>query len=99
MDCDFESLVFNIQNSYYWRRGGHLKATKTEASARLLPMHSVLKQALLEWKSQNHYTRPEDFVFPSQRFKGRRRLDLAAVLKRQIKPAFAKLGCDTAISM
>ena len=92
MDCDFESMVFNIRNSYYWRRGGHLKVTKTEASARLLPMHPVLKQALLEWESQNHYTRPEDFVFPSHRFKGRKPLDLAAVLKRRIKPAFAKLG-------
>ena len=89
---DFETMVFNIRHSYYWPRGGHLKATKTEASARLLPMHPVLKQALLEWKSQNHYTRPEDFVFPSHRFKGQKPLDLAAVLKRQIKPAFAKQG-------
>jgi len=69
-----------------------LKATKTEASARLLPMHPVLKQALLEWRSQSHYSRPEDFVFPSHRFKGLKPLDLAAVLKRQIKPAFAKLA-------
>ncbi|HET9184357.1 MAG TPA: site-specific integrase [Candidatus Angelobacter sp.] len=92
MDCDFENLVFNVQHSYYWRRGGHLKATKTEASARLLPMHAALKQALLEWRSQGDYTRPEDFVFPSHRFKGRKPLDLAAVLKRQIKPAFAKVG-------
>lgn len=92
MDCDFENLVFNVQHSYYWRRGGHLKATKTEASARLLPMHSALRHALLEWRSQSHYIRPEDFVFPSHRFKGRKPLDLAAVLKRRIKPAFAKLG-------
>ena len=92
MDCDFEGMAFSVRHSYYWRRGGHLKATKTEASARLLPMHPVLKQALLEWKSQNHYTRPEDFVFPSHRFKGRKPLDLAAVLKRQIQPAFRKLG-------
>ena len=69
-----------------------MKATKTEASARLLPMHSALKQALLEWRSQSYYTRPEDFLFPSHRFKGRKPLDLAAVLKRQIKPAFAKVG-------
>jgi len=31
MDCDFVKEVFSIQHSYYWRRGGHLKATKTEA--------------------------------------------------------------------
>lgn len=92
LDCEFENSVFKIQHSYYWRRGGHLKATKTEASARLLPMHSSLKQALVEWRIQSHYKRPEDFVFASYRFKGQKPLDLAAVLKRKIKPAFAKLG-------
>ena len=92
MDCDFESFSFRIQNSFYWRRGGHLKSTKTEASARLLPMHQTLRSALLEWKSQSHYTRPEDFVFPSLRYAGRKPLDLAAILKRHIQPAFAKLG-------
>jgi integrase len=92
IDCDFESQVFNVRHSYYWRHGGHLKATKTEASARLLSMHPVLKQALLEWRSQTHYTRAEDFVFPSHRSKGLKPLDLVAVLKRKIKSAFAKLG-------
>jgi hypothetical protein len=28
----------NIRHSYYWRRGGHLKVTKTEGSAKPLPM-------------------------------------------------------------
>lgn len=90
MDCDFENKTFSVQHSYYWRRGGHLKATKTESSARLLPMHAALTHALLEWKSESHYTRPEDFVFPSHRFKGRKPLDLAAVLNRKIKPAFVE---------
>lgn len=92
LDCDFERKTFNVQHSYYWRRGGHLKATKTEASAKLLPMHTALKHALLDWKSQSHYTRPEDFLFPSHRCKGGKPLDLAAVLQRKIKPAFARLG-------
>ncbi|HEY6253138.1 MAG TPA: site-specific integrase [Candidatus Angelobacter sp.] len=91
-DCDFEKQTFNVQHSYYWRRGGHLKATKTEASAKLLPMHQALRDALLEWKSQSRRSQPEDFVFPSRLFQGRKALDLAAVLKRKIKPAFAKVG-------
>jgi integrase len=91
-DCDFENLSFNVQNSYYWRRGGHQKTTKTEASAKPLPMPPVLKTALQEWKAQSFYFRPDDFVFPSHRYKGKKPLDLAAVLKRHIKPVFAKLG-------
>lgn len=91
-DCDFQNDTFQIEHSYYWRRGGILKSTKTEASAKPLPMHPALKQALLEWKTQSHRIQPTDFVFPSRLYGGRKALDLAAVLKRKIRPAFDKLG-------
>lgn len=91
-DCNFDSMSFSVQHSYYWRRGGHLKATKTEASAKVLPMHSALKDALLEWRSQSDYKENGDFVFASCRHKGRKPLDLAAVLKRKIQPAFMAAG-------
>jgi integrase len=91
-DCNFDGMSFSVQHSYYWRRGGHLKATKTEASAKVLPMHLALKDALLEWKSQTEYKGPGDFVFPSLRRKGKKPLDLAAVLKKKIQPAFASVG-------
>jgi integrase len=91
-DCNFDSMSFSVQHSYYWRRGGHLKATKTEASAKVLPMHLTLKDALLEWKAQSGYNGPGDFVFPSLRQRGKKPLDLAAVLKKKIKPAFAEVG-------
>jgi hypothetical protein len=47
---------------------------------------------LLEWRSRSDYNGPGDFVFPSQRHKGKKPLDLAAVLKRKIQPAFAAAG-------
>jgi integrase len=49
-------------------------------------------------KGSSGVARPElvcnetDFVFPSLRNKGRKPLDLGAVLNRMIKPAFAKIG-------
>src|SRR5207253_2510592 len=92
LDCDFNNMNFSVQHSYYWRRGGHLKSTKTEASAKLLPMHASLKQALLEWRSQSLYNQPGDFVFPSERLKGSKPLDLASVLKKKIQSAFKKIG-------
>ena len=27
-DCDFDSMSFSVQHSYYWRRGGHLRRQK-----------------------------------------------------------------------
>ena len=65
LDCDFENMSFSVQHSYYWRRGGNLKSTKTEASAKPLPMHPSLKDALLECRSQSLYNQAEHFVFPS----------------------------------
>src|SRR5229473_286282 len=56
MLCDFRIEVFYILHSYCWRRGGHFKATRTEASAKPLPMHSALENALLEWKAGSLYT-------------------------------------------
>ena len=82
-DCDFETDTFQIQHSYYWRRGGILKSAKTEVSAKPLPMHPALKLALPQWRTQSHQTQSGDFVFPSRLYGGRKALDLAAVLKRK----------------
>jgi hypothetical protein len=49
------------KHSYYWRRGGYLKASKTEASPRPLPTHPALKNALLEWRGRSLYA---TFVMP-----------------------------------
>jgi len=92
LDCEFENMNFSVQHSYYWRRGGRLKSTKTEASAKLLPMHPSLKQALLEWRSQSLYNQPGDLVFPSERLKRSKPLDLASVLKKKIQPVFRRIG-------
>src|SRR5207302_3442901 len=73
-------------------RGGNLKSTKTEASAKPLPMHPSLKDALVEWRSQSLYNGDEDFVFASERLKGQKPLDLASVLKKKIQPAFKSVG-------
>jgi integrase len=83
LDCDFNNMNFSVQHSYHWRRGGHLKSTKTEASAKLLPMHPSLKQALLEWRSQSLYNQPGDFVFSSERLKGSKPLDLASGVEEE----------------
>ena len=65
----------------------HLKCTKTEASAKLLPTHP---SALLDWKSLSNQS--EHFIFPSERLKGHKPLDLASVLKKKVQPAFKKIG-------
>jgi Phage integrase family len=48
--------------------------------------------AFLEWRAQNLYNQPGDFVFPSERLRGKKPLDLASVLKKKIQPAFKRIG-------
>lgn len=55
-------------------------------------MHPALKQALLEWKAQSSGKEPSHYVFPSRLFRGQRAVDLGAVLKKKIRPAFEGLG-------
>ena len=38
------------------------------------------------------YARPGDYVFASERLKGRKPLELASVLKKKIQPAFERIG-------
>jgi integrase len=92
LSCDFDNMSISVQHSYYWRRGGNLKSTKTEASAKLLPMHPSLKHSLQEWRLQSLYNKSEDFVFASERLRGSKQLDLASVLKKKIQPAFRRIG-------
>jgi hypothetical protein len=30
LSCDFDNMSISVQHSYYWRRGGNLKSTKTK---------------------------------------------------------------------
>jgi integrase len=96
LDCDFKNMNFSVRHSYCWRRVGHLKSTKTEASAKLLPMHPSLKLALLEWRSLSLYNQPGDFVFPSERLKEKETLDLASLLCSPTRklPAYAGTGYE-----
>jgi hypothetical protein len=84
-------MNFSVQHSYYGRRGGHLKSTETEASAKLLPMHPH-EAGLARVEVTKLYNQPGDFVFSSERLKGSKPLDLASVLKKKIQPAFKKIG-------
>jgi integrase len=55
-------------------------------------MHAVLKDALLEWRKQTPYTQPTDYVFPSQRLRGRKPVDLKEVFINKVKPVIEQLG-------
>ena len=65
---------------------------KTESSQKPVPMHPTLADALTQWRKRYIYIRPEDWVFASKRYRGRRPYWGQAILRKYIRPAAQRVG-------
>jgi integrase len=64
----------------------------TEASQKPVPMHPTLADALMHWKKLCPYVKPEDWVFASKRYRGRRPYWGQAILRKYIRPVAQRVG-------
>jgi integrase len=90
-DCHFDNLIFSIERSFSWKQGME-KDTKTRASKSRMPMHPVLRDALLKWREETPYNQPGDYVFASVRGHGKKPIDLKEVFVKRVKPVIEYLG-------
>lgn len=88
-DLDTIRMQVTILRSYVRNRFGQ---TKTESSCKPVPLHPIVLQALLEWRSKSDYAEKLDFLFPSTRFEGKRPLSPQSVMEKSIRPALADIG-------
>jgi integrase len=65
---------------------------KTEASQKPVPVHPTLADALMHWKELCAYIKPEDWVFASKRYRGRRPYWGQAILRKYIPPLAQRVG-------
>jgi site-specific recombinase XerD len=65
---------------------------KTESSQKPVPMHPTLADALMQWRKHCTYIKPEDWVFASERYRGRRPYWGQAILRKYIRPAAQRAG-------
>jgi integrase len=65
---------------------------KTESSQKPVPMHPILADALMQWRKRCTYIKPEDWVFASKRYRGRRPYWGQAILRKYIRPAAQRVG-------
>ncbi len=63
-------------------------------SQRPVPIHPILTEALLLWKRSARYTQPNDWVFASKRYRGRRPIWGQAILRKYIRPMAQRLGIE-----
>ena len=68
-DIDFERGTMSVIRSIVY---GVVGPCKTESSQKPVPMHPTLADALTQWRNRCTYIKPEDWVFASKRYRGRR---------------------------
>jgi integrase len=89
--CDVNLLTLEIAvtRSCVRNRFGELK---TEASAKPVPLHSSVRDALMAWRNECLFSQDGDFLFPSLRLNGTRPVSPDMVLKKVIRPALTRAG-------
>lgn len=88
-DVNEGTLEVHVRRSCVRNRIGD---TKTEGSARPVPLHPLVLAALLEWKQKSAYRKSSDFLFASDRRNGERPLSPDSILKKNIRPALVRAG-------
>ena len=57
-----------------------------------VPVHPLLPDALSEWRKQCAYTKPDDWVFASRRYRGRMPYWVQAILRKHVRPVAQRVG-------
>ena len=88
-DIDFTAQQITVNKSCVRAQMGE---TKTAASAKPVPLHPVLADALRDWHRASLYKAVGDFLFPSIRSNGKIPVWPDMVLQKVIRPAATRAG-------
>jgi integrase len=88
-DLSVRTMEVNALRSCVRNRFGK---TKTETSRGPVPLHPIVLNALLDWRTKSPYSTEVDFLFPSIRYKGNKPIGPDSLLKKNIRPALARAG-------
>lgn len=90
-DVDFERAVLHVRRSYV---DGVVGRPKTESSRRPLPLPPQASEALIKWRAESSYTKPENWVFASDISFGKQPLWPGTLWRRNVAPAIEAAGID-----
>jgi integrase len=88
-DLDFDNGEISVVRSVVH---GVISRCKTESSAKPIPMDPLLAEMLTDWRKVTCYRSADDWVFASQRAKGKRPIWGQSIMRKQIHPAIERLG-------
>jgi integrase len=81
-----------IHLSRVWAGNVVLHDLKTEGSAAPVPLSDLLADVLRGWHQKTPYGKPEDWIFPSMKLKGKKPLSASIMVAQKIRPAAVKAG-------
>jgi integrase len=93
-DIDFVQGTMNVTRSILY---GVVGPCKTESSQKPVPVHPLLADTLSEWRKQCACTKPDDWVFASRRYRGRRPYWGQAILRKYVRPVAQRVGIQKCI--
>jgi integrase len=88
-DIDFAQATMNVTRSIVY---GVVGPCKTESSQKPVPIHLTIADALMQWRKHSTYIKPDDWVFASKRYRGRRPYWGQAILRKYIRPVAQRVG-------
>jgi integrase len=88
-DVNFQTNEVSIVRSIVFQV---ISPCKTEASQKPIPLDPRLADALLLWRQQTRYKRPDDWVFASPATRGRNPYWGQCIMRTIIRPAALKVG-------
>jgi integrase len=88
-DLNFETGTIRIERGFV---DGKLGDPKSRASRGTIQMHHALAEVFMDWRKQTSYAGAEDFVFASDRKKGKQPRLASMIVEDYIRPAAEKLG-------
>ena len=95
-DLDFDNGEISVVRSVVH---GVISRCKTESSSKPIPMDPLLAEMLTDWRKVTCYRSADDWVFASQRAKGKRPIWGQSIMRKQIHPAIEKLGIKKRIGL
>lgn len=90
-DIDFSAGTLNVTRSIVH---GFVGLCKTESSQKPVPLHPLVCDALVKWRSQSSYRGPGDWVFASRHTDGKLPYWGQAILHKYLRPAARELGIE-----
>jgi len=90
-DINFTDNLIHITRSIVC---GVVGPCKTESSQKPVPVHPLMIETLVTWKEQQRYREPDDWVFASKRYRGRKPYWGQEILRKSILPRAHELGIE-----